>query len=654
MGVRLVRFDQYGRSKDVYAYDHDELINRDMMNQHPIYAIIGLQEVLNILEDSIGDINQYLLEHAIEDIETGIVDINSTLDDIYDKLSKLKIQQFKDTDSIQMVYDEDTQTLMSNVRVHTDKLRDNMLQILPDGLYVPSPITQNTSTVSWQKIAQAGVTYNIQEMFNNGMTISHHFESWSTAYNAADCQGWTYDATNKRIVHLANTESMAGFLMQDFYDYYRHDVTLSSTDSDNDVMGVIIAYAIDEDGHPHTLSIVYDKQSSANNYVLWYDYDLPDQEKILSAGNGALGTKPSGNALGSWSSSTGITVQINKDHEIVEVISTNWGNGTLNEATKMSIDLYDYAWGHYFIGAVQIGYMAHSQSNAYFKIVTFNAHSNPNRYNLTANVRVSADTQNEIIIKSDGIFAPKFNISAQAGNGLIKNADGYYVRAAISKDANNALEAHTDGLYTRDYRNVRVVTKTSHGFIVGDFIYYHPTSGYLKAKAIDNYDINIIGMVTKVIDVNNFEYQWSGFFPTTLFTATNGYTQGMPLYISNITAGKVTQTQPDISKAVGYPVENLGLIISIERGVQYNQEAKIGDMKTSANDYNVRSDGFIRVVEEVDYKKTLIYRLLDTLSNDFKSKYLEIDDQSVRFINVFDLYNAQKVPYGLNLFIKAF
>ena len=128
------------------------------------------------------------------------------------------------------------------------------------------------------------------------------------------------------------------------------------------------------------------------------------------------------------------------------------------------------------------------------------------------------------------------------------------------------------------------------------------------------------------------------------------------MYISDTEPGHVVQEQPDISKTVGYPIENIGLIISIERGIQYNQEASIGDFKTSANTYNVRSDGFIRVVEDVDYKQTLIERLLNALDDTFKSTYMVFNDteQTVRFINTNNLYLINQVPKGLNLFIKAF
>ena len=163
-------------------------------------------------------------------------------------------------------------------------------------------------------------------------------------------------------------------------------------------------------------------------------------------------------------------------------------------------------------------------------------------------------------------------------------------------------------------------------------------------------------MVTKIIDDNTFEYMWSGFYTTDIFNEDHDIVQGMPLYISDTEAGKTVQEQPDISKTVGYPVENLGIIISIERGIQYNQEASIGDFKTSANTYNVRSDGFIRIVDGVEYKQSLIQKLIDSLDDEFKTSYMVFDNtnNTVQFINTDNLILSNKVPEGLNLFIKAF
>lgn len=286
-----------------------------------------------------------------------------------------------------------------------------------------------------------------------------------------------------------------------------------------------------------------------------------------------------------------------------------------------------------------------------------NSDNKPGLNNITASVKISKEADNEILEKDDGIYAPAFVISKESGNSIEKKTDGYYVEGLeISAEPDNVIEKLTDGLYVRDSTNFRKVTQTAHGFTVGDFIYYHPTNKYQLASAIDSYDSNIVGMVIKVIDDNTFEYQWSGFVETKVFSSSQGYTQGMPVYISDTDPGKVVQEQPDISKAVGYPVENVGIIISVERGIQYNQEASIGDFKTSANNYDIRSDGFIRVADGIEYRQTLVERLIDTLDDAFKDNYMTFDDvnSTVSFKNSDALYTLHSVPVGFNLFIKAF
>jgi hypothetical protein len=62
MGVRLVingkvhSSDNKSKNDDLNVLDHGLLENRDAMNQHPIFAIEGLQEALNNLSSNIVNI----------------------------------------------------------------------------------------------------------------------------------------------------------------------------------------------------------------------------------------------------------------------------------------------------------------------------------------------------------------------------------------------------------------------------------------------------------------------------------------------------------------------------------------------------------------------------------------------------------------------
>ena len=66
MGVRLVKYNRTAEgNENSYYNDHDYLVNRDLANQHPIYAISGLQEVLNVLEENIKEDGELILTFFI-------------------------------------------------------------------------------------------------------------------------------------------------------------------------------------------------------------------------------------------------------------------------------------------------------------------------------------------------------------------------------------------------------------------------------------------------------------------------------------------------------------------------------------------------------------------------------------------------------------
>ena len=657
MGVRLVQYNRNNNNGDgSLNRDHDELINRDLLNQHPIYAITGLQEILNILEDSIEETNTRL-NQEIERINSDIDSINKELEIINDIISKLNvIKDVEDTYSVDMSYDKDTKILKADVKIFEDTRNDsNAIQLLAEGLYVPKTTTEDSNTITWS-IKSLGET--LEQIYQDGIKFSHKSNSWSNVNSATEANAWYWDDTKQSFVQPKNTATFTGFVTQNFYDYYTHTATLRSTDTDNDVNGLVIGFVFDENNHPHTLSIVVNKQDGiANSWKMIYDYMLPDEQMLFNIGNNpGGGVQPSGYSSGGWNKiSNGITVQVTKYKNLVTAICSNWNSKDLNENTKISIDLNDYSWGYLFQGPVRYGYCNFSQAYSFFQDIEFISENQATSSSLVASVKISEEDNNGIVEKKDGIYYEKFNISQDDGNILQKHTDGYFVQGP-SKQPDNAIELLDDGYYVRTHSNIKTVIKINHGFKIGDFIFYHPNDGYKKALAIDSYDSNIVGMVTKIIDDNTFEYMWSGFYATDIFNEDHNIVQGMPLYISDTEAGKTVQEQPDISKTVGYPVENLGIIISIERGIQYNQEASIGDFKTSANTYNVRSDGFIKIIDGVEYKQVLIQKLIDSLDDEFKTNYMIFDDtnKTVQFINSNQLYDINKVPGGLNLFIKAF
>ncbi len=736
MGVRLVRYNRpisgntdSNTSKD---YDHSELINRDLLNQHPIYAITGLQEALNFLEDAIYDVSLLIKEKEkglSDKIASNLKLIQALTKDMdalekrikanEDAIKKILSTKYLDTYSVDLTYNSNTPSLKADVRVwepDAGKNNTNALQVLAKGLYVPKFVSKDSATIIWTEEVKGE---SLSEIFTNGQRFSHTADNWSDHCNTTEENAWYWDDTLQSFVQPRNTGYFNGFVTKEVYDNYTHLCTIRSTDGDDDLNGVVIGYVTDSGGLSHTLTVVCDRGGlGGNTLAVWYNYQHPNNQRLMYK---TLGSS------GGWSAvPTGITIEIKKNKNVVSICSSKFNSAILDESLRMDIDLNDYSWGSLFSGPVKYGYCNFSQAYSYYNVDNFTSTYVANSIETVASVKLSQEALNGLLVKDDGLYCEKFifNISPDADNILVKRNNGYYVpnKAKLSGLDNNAIIAKSDGLwaeafvmspdtnnalskrangyyvpafvispnannalvhlsngyfvqkfllnsqadnaieninntyYVRRCLNYKLVTQNNHGFVVGDFIYYHHANGYQKALALDSYDSNIIGMVTKVINANSFEYQWDGFFSTTVFNNAAGYVQGMPLYISDVHAGKVTQSQPDISKTVGYPVENAGIIICIERGIQYNQEASIGDFKTSTNTYNVRSDGFIRVVEGVEFKQSLIKPLIDTISDDFKNSYMTFDDAKgvMTFKNTQELYNAHSVVVGMNLFIKAF
>ena len=65
MGVRLVIHNFEVDEMDYTGtHNHDDLLHRDWVDQHPIYAITGLQEVLNTIEINLINIANLINENS--------------------------------------------------------------------------------------------------------------------------------------------------------------------------------------------------------------------------------------------------------------------------------------------------------------------------------------------------------------------------------------------------------------------------------------------------------------------------------------------------------------------------------------------------------------------------------------------------------------
>jgi len=105
------------------------------------------------------------------------------------------------------------------------------------------------------------------------------------------------------------------------------------------------------------------------------------------------------------------------------------------------------------------------------------------------------------------------------------------------------------------------ITQNSHGFVAGDVLKF-ASSVYAKAQADSEANAEVVGIVTRVKDANNFVLITSGYIET-----LSGLTSESTHFLSADTAGALTTVEPDISKPILYADTTGTGYVSIMRGM---------------------------------------------------------------------------------------
>ena len=497
MGVRLVRYNNgvitgnggYGGNG---TFDHNELINRDLVNQHPISAITGLQKSLDELQALIDSL----------------------------------VKNYEDSRSIHFDVDDSTKTLTANVKIFASE--DNAIQEKVTGLFVdkyPEIETEDTASIH---LYTEGAGETLETMYKGGNVFSHNGGTKNIA-SASEANAWYFDKTLGSFVQPKNTSTFTGFVSSVKYRTYTHRATLRSPDSDNDANGLVIAYVLDENGHPHTLSCIINKGGEGHAgsfyYALVYNRELSGEQVIKT------GVMSGGHSKSGWSNNF-ITMEVSKSANAVECSISDWNSLDINLKTVIDIDLNDYSWGHYFTGRVQYGYCNQSQPKSYFTDIYFSG-----KGPLKATAIISPDEGNILEVRDNGLYC--------AGGG-----------ASTGGNANS---------------NILNIQQTAHGLSVGNVVYLKSDGKYAKAFGEDSERIEVVGIITEVTDANNFIITVSGEFQTTGY---NGYPNGTVLYLSDTTAGALTDAPTEYIKPIAIKIST-GILINIQRANEYSFEGTL-------------------------------------------------------------------------------
>jgi hypothetical protein len=199
---------------------------------------------------------------------------------------------------------------------------------------------------------------------------------------------WAYLQNPGRLHNSTNSNSFNGFISTLKFDHYVHEAVLTSSNTDDDAIGLIIAATVDANGNVHTLTAVRDQGGvdPANGWGVIYRKGNTVVKIIgnISVGGVNCVNGPNNCAAGrgdnkGWNGRM-TKVRVERNNDQVVVTASPWGmkeaDLVLESASRIAIDLSDSSLGlGLFQGPQSYGYGIQSQAATDFRSITFNAFS---------------------------------------------------------------------------------------------------------------------------------------------------------------------------------------------------------------------------------------------------------------------------------------
>ena len=203
------------------------------------------------------------------------------------------------------------------------------------------------------------------DVFNSWYRFSH---SSTGVYPAvpAEINNWSYDSTTDSIKCTVNSGSYIGFASTEAMGDFTFDAAVSSTDTDDDMIGLVIGFYKDPStGKEHTLSLIRqlsrDTPALTTSILLTYNYGQADVWNIDITGEKV--------AYG-WSDVGECRIRAIRAGNIytLSMWKTDIDGGGL-EYTR-TLDLDSDARLSVFKGSTRYGYACHSQNSTTFRSIT--------------------------------------------------------------------------------------------------------------------------------------------------------------------------------------------------------------------------------------------------------------------------------------------
>lgn len=228
------------------------------------------------------------------------------------------------------------------------------------------------------------------EVFTEWNRFSHLANTEAQPANASELNNWEYNTSSDTISCTINSATHIGFYSNKKIDKYDIDLQLSSTVGDDDMMGMVIAFAIDGEGREHSLTAIRTNTTwVTNQWLIIYNYLRSDQW-IITYDTSILDG-------GTWNSySIGTRIKVSRDGDLITAFSTQNNSAAFVPESELNVDLTSDPRLAVFRGPQAYGYSCHSQDNSTFSDIKFT------EYGAAASDNYVFDIENDAIYVPDG------------------------------------------------------------------------------------------------------------------------------------------------------------------------------------------------------------------------------------------------------------
>lgn len=203
-----------------------------------------------------------------------------------------------------------------------------------------------------------------QEVFDTWYRYSHNANNVYPAL-PAETTSWSFNASTDAIACTINSSSEIGFVSQDAYTDYEFDTYVSSSNGDDDWVGVVLAFEVDSYGGEHTIVLMRATYANGKNIVLTHrhvsDIGVVTTKTLYLGGT----STPVG-----WTNAgkSRLRIQREGDFYTIQVYSFDGAGYEQGDASKIvdtiTLDLADYPEMEIFKGASRFGYACRSQASS--------------------------------------------------------------------------------------------------------------------------------------------------------------------------------------------------------------------------------------------------------------------------------------------------